>query len=227
MSQSVIDRATSITLTLAAVAIAVVLVRREFFPAADRSNSTNAPVFVEDWKSFVGDGILQGSSSAEIIVTEFVDFECPVCATYEKTLQAVAAKFPGVVSRLSIHFPLSEIHSHSLAAAVAVDCAHEQGRFAQMSNIIFSKQDSLGNLSWSDLARRSEVVDTIAFEACLTGPTPPRVTRGTELAKELNLRGTLTIMVNGWRYAGGLPEPALISAIEKILAGKKPQGAKR
>jgi len=226
MSQSLIDRATSISLTLAALAIAAALVRREFFPAADHSDAANAPVFIEDWESFVDDGILQGPSSAKIIVTEFVDFECPVCAMYEKTLQGVVEKFPGVVSRLSIHFPLSEIHSHSLSAAVAVDCAHEQGRFAQMSNTIFSKQDSLGSLSWSDLARRSEVVDSIAFKVCFTGPTPPRVTRGIELAKELNLRGTPTIIVNGWKYAGGLPESALISVIENTLAGKTPRGVK-
>src|SRR5262245_50946682 len=137
------ERLASVLMAAAAVAVAVVLVHREFYakPPAP-AGAGSLPVYVDAWSQAANAGLLIGNENAPIKVVEFVDFECPFCARYHDVLQSVLAAHANEVSVTLVHFPLAG-HRFARPAAQAVECAHRQGRHLQMVDLLYKKQDSL------------------------------------------------------------------------------------
>ena len=77
----------------------------------------------------VGDSPQRGPSDAWVTVVEFADFECPFCRSAQPALTGIEAVYAGDLRLVFKHFPLTSIHPHARAAAVAAECAGEQGKF--------------------------------------------------------------------------------------------------
>jgi protein-disulfide isomerase len=63
-------------------------------------------------------------------IIEFGDYECPFCRLhFTNTLPDIVKKYveTGKIRYIFRNYPLSSIHDHALDAAVAVQCALEQG----------------------------------------------------------------------------------------------------
>ncbi|HEU4994400.1 MAG TPA: thioredoxin domain-containing protein [Gemmatimonadaceae bacterium] len=220
------EKLTTGLLALAAVVIAVTLVHREFFatpPAAP--SSAVVPVFRDDWQEFARVGVRSDTGVAKVQIVEFADFECPFCATYEPTLQKAEERYRGAVSRVFVHYPL-EIHRFAKPAARAAECAAELGAFAAMRDALYAKQDSFGLRPWQAYARDAGIKDLASFQRCNdNSEIPARVQQGADLALKLKIRGTPTLVINGWEYAGGPPDSVLYKAIDSLMVGKNPPGA--
>lgn len=223
-----IDRAVSVVIGCAAVAVAIAAIHREFFsPVAGARSPIAAPELVDGWRDFVRAGLVMGSPTARVQIVEFADFQCPFCKTYEETLRQVEQRYPRDVSRVFVHFPLS-MHQHAHAAARAAECAHEQGRFAAMQAALYAKQDSIGARSWVSYAGDAGVPDSAEFRRCAERTDPVRrIEDGMALARKLNLGGTPTVIVNGWKFVGGPPDSVLTRTIEALIAGKQPPDVDR
>lgn len=224
------ERIVTYTLAAAATAVAVAVVHREFWntpTAASAVSASVAPEFVKNWKNFARVGISTGDTAAKIQVFEFVDFECPYCKAYEGTLQAVERRYGHAVSRVFIHYPLPG-HRFSRAAALAAECAHDQSRFSEMKAALYAKQDSFGLRPWTAYALDAQIPDRRKFEMCVTKENDhPRIDGGLALARSLNLRGTPSIIVNGWRFVISPPDSILSRAIDDLLVGKSLQDGAR
>jgi protein-disulfide isomerase len=168
-----------------------------------------------------------GDATAPVQIIEFSDFQCPFCKQFDSTAIAVQLKYPRHVTRIFVHFPLT-IHPFAKAAGQAAECAGAQGRFASMHSRLFALQDSIGKRPWLTYAREAGVPNGQAFMACMTdAKIAARIDSAEALARRLNLPGTPSVFVNGWRIKGG-PTPQLISeTVEAIIAGKKPPASKR
>ncbi|HYC51594.1 MAG TPA: thioredoxin domain-containing protein [Gemmatimonadaceae bacterium] len=221
-----IERAISLALAVAALAIAAVVVRREFFPSVAPTSNRPVPVFKDDWREFRKAGIaFDGSAGAPVEIVEFGDFECPVCAAFEPTLQAVTSKYGDQISRVFVHFPIPG-HRFARPAALAAECAHQQGAFAAMKAVLYARQDSFGLRPWTNFAREAGVADLARFDACVAAPeSGERIDKGFALAERLGFRGTPTIVLNGWAINGILGELQLAQAIDAALNGKGPPGS--
>ncbi len=88
-------------------------------------------------------GVVIGSDTAKVEVTEFADYECPFCARFS------AVEFPDLERALVetgkarwrfVHYPLFEIHKASPVAHLATACAAQQGKFWQLSQAVFNDQ---------------------------------------------------------------------------------------
>jgi protein-disulfide isomerase len=90
----------------------------------------------------VSDSPSLGPADAWVTVVEFSDFECPYCAQATNTLDQVKLAYPGSVRIVFKHFPLS-FHPQARPAAIAAECAHAQGKFWEMHDLIFRNQASL------------------------------------------------------------------------------------
>ena len=132
-------------------------------------------------------------------MTAFIDFECPFCRQAHSSLEEALHRFPNDVALSLQHLPLGSIHPNAIQAAKAAECAHEQDRFLPMSNAIYSAQDSLGVVSWTNLAMSADVSDLSAFENCLSREYSSfeRIVDGMATAERFGVRGTPTIWVNG------------------------------
>ena len=162
-----------------------------------------------------------GPAAAPVQVIELADFECPGCRAFYHAWSAAKTRFGDSIALTYVHFPLS-YHQFALLSATAVECANEQGRFADMYAVLFSQHDSIGTKSMEMFARDAHVTDSITFRTCLSRPdTLPAVWRGLALGKALSLRATPTILVNGLQLGRPPSEGELIAIIQRELAGKR------
>jgi protein-disulfide isomerase len=203
-------------LAVCAVAVTVMLARREFF--APDPNAPKPPVKVAAWESYnVGDKRI-GPARAPVTIVEFSDFECPFCRDLSQTLLTLRAKYPQTLAVVYRNFPLQRIHSNARAAAIAAECAAARGRFAEYHDFLFQHQDSLGKIGWTDVAARTGIQDTTAFAACLSNSAAAARLRTDSLAAvTLKVAGTPTLMVNKWLVQGALTEQSLDKLIVQEL----------
>ena len=90
-----------------------------------------------------------GDPDAPITIIEFSDFQCPFCARFHiQTLPTIMEEYieKGSVKLVFRDFPIQSIHPNAVPASVAAECANEQGKFKQMHDILFEKQNEWSNL---------------------------------------------------------------------------------
>ncbi len=158
------------------------------------------PTVVDD--GFRGYTLGQGTASVEI--TEYLDFECPVCASFA-TIQMPTIKEQlintGRVRWRYRDYPLP-IHKYSRFAAHAAQCAGAQGRFFEMHDQLFiHHQWAQTGKDPSDLFRgfaQAAGADLKAYDACMeAGRYAQRVEFSRQEGDQLLVDGTPTFFANG------------------------------
>ncbi len=159
------------------------------------------------------DSPVTGPADAWVTLVEFADFECSYCGKAAPTVAKVLANYPVDVRLSWRYFPLTQVHPHALQAAIAAECAREQGKFWAMHDQLFAHQDQLDA---SDLPNYATAVglDLPTWQACLTAPAAAaRVASDLALGQKLGVTGTPTFVFNGEPLAGALPYSMFVDAI--------------
>jgi protein-disulfide isomerase len=92
-------------------------------------------------------GWIRGAENAEVTLTEFGDFQCSACKTYYPMVQGILSFYKDKSFRLMFkHFPLTQAHKNAIPAAMAAEAAGAQGRFFEMHDILYEKQDEWAQL---------------------------------------------------------------------------------
>jgi protein-disulfide isomerase len=220
--RDIYERALSGVLIAATVAIAISVLHREFFSGGPTGERRITSEFVPGWQKALPVARAVGPARAPITIVEFSDLECPFCARFQRSMQALRTKFPNKISYFFVHFPLPA-HEHALAAARAAECANAVGRFPEAIDFLFANQDSLGKRSWGWFGQGAGVNDTVAFSRCVSDTlTPPAVLAGLDLGKQMNVSATPTVFINGWRYGVVPADSELARAVGDLLAGRRP-----
>src|SRR3954470_12297218 len=84
---------------------------------------------------------VRGPATGALII-EYGDYECPYSRRAFREIGRVQARLESVRFAFR-HFPLTDIHPHALAAAAAAEAAALQGRFWQMHELLFHRQQAL------------------------------------------------------------------------------------
>ena len=105
--------------------------------------------------------------TANVVVIEFSDFECPYCAKASTKVRQLQQENPDI---LFVHkdFPL-KYHTRAEAAAVAAHCAWEQEKFWDFYQQIFTDQN-FSEEAYLDYAQMFGL-ETELFKSCLNDPT--------------------------------------------------------
>lgn len=194
------ERIVSTLLTVAALAIALVLVRREFASEAESDLITERMSRVEAFESIVAAGTRIGPPGAPVQLVEFGDFECPFCRKFHAAFEAVRQRHPNAVALTFVHYPLSS-HRFAMPVAIAAECARRSGRFEEFTRLVFEKQDSLGLVQVAEIASRAGV-DPRAHKECVAEPEVEGVVEaGRRLGDRIGVQYTPTVLINGWRFA--------------------------
>ena len=175
-------------------------------------------------------GHSRGNASAPVTIVEFSDFECGHCANFHRSVDDVLHRYGQSVRVVFHHFPLDsecnpsltvQLHREACLAAVASECAAEQGQFWQYQNVLFNNQKQLGRQSLIEYATRLGL-DTTRFATCLDSPEPrARVQNDVTEGAALGVDSTPTVFINGRLVKGALEPDLLCAAV--TLARSAPQ----
>jgi len=220
--QTKLDAVMTATLLVCAVTTTGVVLHREFMAPHSLTRAQQKPVLVPNWRVALEKGIRMGSAQARVQLIEFADFECPFCGSLHKTLETVRERYPTQVALIYVHFPLP-MHRFAVPAARVAECAGDQGRFEAMYDQLFDGQESFGLRPWSDYATAAGVPDLSEFDSCIKKLDPiPQVEDGKRLGTELDVKGTPTVIVNGWKLGHPPSAEELDAMVKAVLAGKSP-----
>ena len=79
-----------------------------------------------------------GSSSAQVSLVEYSDFQCPACAAYHPIVNQLLAEFEGKLKLAYRFFPLSQTHKNAMISAQAGYAAFKQNKFEDMYNMLLT-----------------------------------------------------------------------------------------
>ncbi|OGK14922.1 hypothetical protein A3H80_01870 [Candidatus Roizmanbacteria bacterium RIFCSPLOWO2_02_FULL_37_19] len=119
------------------------------------TNNTNQAQQVVDI-TITKDDWSRGNKEAQVVLVEYSDLQCPACKAYAPLVEQVVDKYKKDVLFVYRHFPLS-IHENSTNAAYAAEAAGMQGKFFEMHDILFEKQEA-----WAKSKKANELFLTYA-----------------------------------------------------------------
>jgi protein-disulfide isomerase len=184
--------------------------------AQDESRQAFLQTMQRDRKAAIGNSPTKGDGN--ILLIEFSDFQCPYCSKAQDTLNQMLTKYPGKVTLVYKHFPLTQIHSEALPAAKASWAAGQQGKFWEYHDALFRQQEKLGNELYQQLATTLNL-DLKKFERDRTSPTAEAaVNEDLKTGEKLGVEGTPSFFASGENFAGAIQLPDLEAVLAKAGA---------
>jgi protein-disulfide isomerase len=154
----------------------------------------------------ISNAAAKGSTSADAVIIEFGDFECPFCARYAaETFEQIERNLvsTGKIQYVFRHLPLPG-HPLALSAAQVADCAGRQDRFWEMKAYLHAHHNDFVNQIW--FSPDSPVgVDPESLENCIKQADRSGIEFDLAEASRLSIRSTPTFLI-GKRSADGLVE---------------------
>lgn len=92
-----------------------------------------------------------------------------------------------------------------------------------MHDRLYEEQKELGLKPWSEFASGAAIPDLALFDSCIRSNDPiQRVIEGRHLGEQLDVQGTPTLIVNGWKLARPPSMEGLDRMLKAVLNGKRP-----
>jgi protein-disulfide isomerase len=172
-----------------------------------KAKAAEPPPLVSDVKETIAaEHVRNVVGTGDLAIVEFSDFQCPFCATHAKDTWPTLKKAlidTRKARYVSMNLPLA-IHPFAEAAAVAAECAAQQGKYAEMHDALFADQQALAE---ADLVRRASSLglDVERFTACRSDPGALAAVKADSAeAKRLDVAGTPAFFVGRQRADGGI-----------------------
>ncbi len=96
-----------------------------------------------------------GKADSSVKLIEYGDFECPACGFFYPIISQVKEKYKNQISFQYKHFPLVQAHQNATAAHRAAEAAGRQGKFWEMYDYLYGKQEDWNGPSSRDPAGTS------------------------------------------------------------------------
>lgn len=160
----------------------------------------------------------KGNPNATVLVEEFADLQCPACAAaHAQVVAPLLEKYGDQIRFEHKHFPLRSIHRYALDASEMAECAADQGKFWEYTDMAFSNQSDMDMdalVEWAEALG----LDADKAERCWKSHSK----RDTVLAdykegRDRGVTGTPTFFVNGEKVQTGFD--TLSAAIDAALQG--------
>ncbi len=180
------------------------------------------------------DESFRGENGASVAIVEYADFECPYCGQYEHEVYPQISKDyiqTGKVKYFYRDLPLL-MHPHAVIAARAAHCAGEQGKYWEMHDSLFARQNTIRE---ADMPGRAQELglDTAKFSECLSSDRyTDQIKQSATEAQKMGIGGTPTFFIgkvdpngevtNLKTIIGTRPYDVFKSAIDDALASKAP-----
>ncbi len=162
---------------------------------------------------------VRGAKDGKVTLVEFGDFQCPACAAFEPIVRQVMADNKDTLKFSFRHFPLTQIHKNALLAAKASEAAGVQGKFWEMHDILYDKQEE-----WGEALNAREFImvyantlklDAKKFAIDLESKTlEDKILAEFKEGVKLGVQGTPTFFLNGKKVEGN---PRTLADFNKLI----------
>jgi protein-disulfide isomerase len=153
---------------------------------------------------------IRGNAAGVPVVIEYSDFQCSFCREMHATLKSLTEG--GQIVWVFRSFPLTNIHPVAMDAAVAAECASQQGKFWQYADALFEKQEQLKPNVFGDVAA-STGLELEKFKNCQLSSGVAAVQAQIAAANSLGIDSTPTLFINSKRVAGAIPKEVILSMV--------------
>lgn len=172
-----------------------------------------------------------GDASADIVVIEYSDLECPFCKRFHNTMHQVVTAYNGKVAWAYRHFPLDQLHSKARKEAEATECAAELGgneKFWAYIDRLMEVTPANNGLDAAELPKIAAYVglDKAKFSTCLeSGKYAAAIQTSVQDAMAAGAQGTpysVVITKSGKKSVipGALPLEQVKGIIDAALANQ-------
>jgi protein-disulfide isomerase len=176
------------------------------------------PVAVDDWQIYSSEGHRIGPADARVTIVAFADYRCASCSVLRGALASVLERHPLDVALVLRHYPLMAL---SDSAAIAAECAADEGLFFELHDLLFDTQAAIGTKSWASYAIDVGIKDAIGFQECMSnGAGLARVERDKFAGENAGVAGTPTLLVNGLMVTGNVDAEVIQELVNAALMGK-------
>lgn len=160
------------------------------------------------------DGVpVTGNPSGANELVEFIDFQCPYCASVSGPAKELAKKY-GVALYVK-HLPLTGHHPFAEAAAKAAHAAHLQGKFWEVYAALFENQVTLSPETIEQIAKDAGLDMTRYATDVASKAVADHIARDVSDADLAKVDGTPTFFLNGMMLEFDQLEAALKEATGK------------
>lgn len=141
----------------------------------------------------VGLSPFKGDVGATVTLIEFSDYQCPFCSRhYREVLPTLEEEYvnTGKLKYVMRENPIASIHPDATNASLAALCAHNEGKYWEMHDIIFDNQQDLSVSTLKSFAVEIGLNAT-DFDSCLDSKKyEPWVNADLKSAGDVGVRGT-------------------------------------
>ena len=158
---------------------------------------------------------IQGPADAVVTLVQYGDYECPYCGEAYPIVKQVQARMGERLRFVFRNFPISTSHPHAEQAAEAAEAADAQGRFWEMHDLLYERQNRLTD---RDLHAYAEELgfDVERFDKEMAEHVhATRVHEDFISGVRSGVNGTPTFYVNGVRHDDTYEAPVLLDALER------------
>ncbi len=187
-----------------------------------KNGKTFEPLEAQVYEFDVAKGNTKGSPKAKIQIVEFSDFQCPFCSRVTGPVDEVAKHYGDQISVTFKHFPLS-FHKEAMPAALATECAAEQGKFWEMHDLLFKNQKELAADKYPVWAKELGLKEA-KFKECMDSQKyKSKVEAEMAEGRRAQVRGTPSLYINGRKFTSpsGYNLNAFTTVIDKYILKKK------
>lgn len=169
-----------------------------------------------------GPGPTKGAAYAPVIMVEFSDFQCGYCRLFwRETLPKIEDQYIRTGKVRFVYRHMAIRGEASVLAAQAASCAHDQGKFWQYHDTLWSQGSPFAFTSARLKHYAAEIrLDEKVFGGCLgSGKQAERVEAETILGRVLGANGTPAFLVNGQLVIGALPFEVFQRGLDVLVTG--------
>lgn len=157
-----------------------------------------------------------GPVEAPVTIIQFAEYQCPYCGKAATTLDEVMEAYPGKVRMVFRDFPLG-FHDRAIPAAVAANCAEQQGKYWEMHRMLMADQSELDDATLEAHARKA-ALDIDKWQTCRKDPAmEAEVTKDMADGSAAGVSGTPAFFINGIMLSGALPFSEFKAVIDREL----------
>lgn len=187
-------------------------------PPPSRANAAPANNEPQRFEVSADDDPARGPEDAPVVIIEFSDYQCPFCRRFrQQTFDRLFETYGDQIRFVYRDFPLTQIHPEAVNAAIAANCAGEQGQYWAYHDKLFEQAQGLSHEAYLAYARELGL-DMEAFQACLQDPAQKKeVLADRDTGVQLGVTGTPTFFINGIPVVGAQPFEVFQQIIDQEL----------